>query len=312
MFPRVHEVAAARHPGRDILFGQVDRFGFEGASPGHMRVETLPLGTVTVALVRSTGHDIALFEPARSSLLIPLAGRIAVSTRGGALETSAGGALFVSPGHRTTQVRPPVDRVYEAVVALAPRARTEKESPAGATHPGRDRVFAALAQDAAAAAVSGYCRYLVEEWARPGTPLDRPGARRASEALLLDLFAALDWADPEQPARAAPTRRVRRAEEIMRARSDEPLTVEDLARETGVGVRSLQLAFREHRGTSPRSALNALRLERANERLCAPGPATSVTGIALDCGFTHFGRFAAAYRQRFGEAPSETLRRARS
>jgi AraC-like DNA-binding protein len=289
----------------------VDRFGFVDADPGRMRVETLPLGTVTVALVRSTGHDIALHEPDRSSFLIPLAGRIAVSTRGDTLETAAGGALFVSPGHRTTQVRAPVDRAYEAVVALAPRSRPEKDSRGGAARPARDRVFASHAQDAAAAAVSGYCRYLVEEWARPGTPLDRPGARRASEALLLDLFAALDADDAEVPARAAPTRRVRLAEEIMRARSDEPLTVAGLARETGVGVRSLQLAFREHRGTSPRAALNALRLDRAREQLVAPDAATSVTEVALANGFTHFGRFAAAYRLRFGEPPSETLRRAR-
>ncbi len=35
----------------------------------------------------------------------------------------------------------------------------------------------------------------------------------------------------------------------------------------------------------------------------------SVTGIALENGFTELGRFAVRYRQMFGESPSETLRR---
>ena len=34
----------------------------------------------------------------------------------------------------------------------------------------------------------------------------------------------------------------------------------------------------------------------------------SVTGIALENGFTELGRFAVRYRQMFGETPSETLR----
>jgi AraC-like DNA-binding protein len=37
----------------------------------------------------------------------------------------------------------------------------------------------------------------------------------------------------------------------------------------------------------------------------------SVTDVAFRWGFTHPGRFADAYRERFGQASSETLRRAR-
>ena len=31
--------------------------------------------------------------------------------------------------------------------------------------------------------------------------------------------------------------------------------------------------------------------------------------VAARCGFPHFGRFAVAYRRRYGETPSQTLRR---
>ena len=56
--------------------------------------------------------------------------------------------------------------------------------------------------------------------------------------------------------------------------------------------------------------LRARRLERAHTQLSAT-PQRSVAEVALECGFEHLGRFSGAYRQRFGESPSETLRRAR-
>jgi AraC-like DNA-binding protein len=37
----------------------------------------------------------------------------------------------------------------------------------------------------------------------------------------------------------------------------------------------------------------------------------SVTRIAMKWGFRHLGRFAVGYRDRFGETPSQTRRRAR-
>jgi AraC-like DNA-binding protein len=39
-----------------------------------------------------------------------------------------------------------------------------------------------------------------------------------------------------------------------------------------------------------------------------PHDGVTVTGVAADCGFGHQGRFAAAYRDRYGVAPATTLR----
>jgi transcriptional regulator GlxA family with amidase domain len=49
------------------------------------------------------------------------------------------------------------------------------------------------------------------------------------------------------------------------------------------------------------------RLERARQMLQTPDAATTVTGTALLCGFHNQGHFARAYRNQFGELPSETL-----
>lgn len=58
--------------------------------------------------------------------------------------------------------------------------------------------------------------------------------------------------------------------------------------------------------------LQDCRLDLARERLCRGEARTSVTSVALDCGFTHVGRFAAAYRARHGEPPQATLKGGRT
>lgn len=58
--------------------------------------------------------------------------------------------------------------------------------------------------------------------------------------------------------------------------------------------------------------LRAVRLERARLDLSRGGDGdTSVTEVALRWGFGHLGQFAADYKRRFGELPSQSLRKAR-
>lgn len=102
---------------------------------------------------------------------------------------------------------------------------------------------------------------------------------------------------------------VRRAAALMEEHSSETLTVADVAEAIGVSEWALQEGFRRHLGTTPRGYLLGVRLNRAHQRLELGDPgSTSVAEVASACGFTHLGRFAAAYRQRFGVSPSTTLR----
>lgn len=85
------------------------------------------------------------------------------------------------------------------------------------------------------------------------------------------------------------------------------LTAADLARVAGVPQRSLHDAFHRRFGVSPLRYLRDLRLDRARAALEAD-PAATVASVAHAVGLHHPGRFAAAYRERFGEAPRETPR----
>src|SRR5262249_52511116 len=55
-----------------------------------------------------------------------------------------------------------------------------------------------------------------------------------------------------------------------------------------------------------------LRLDAVHRLLRAGDDHADVTTVAADHGFIHFGQFAARYRQRFHELPSETRRRNRA
>nr|WP_311966966.1 AraC family transcriptional regulator [Bradyrhizobium archetypum] len=101
---------------------------------------------------------------------------------------------------------------------------------------------------------------------------------------------------------------LRRAREFLDAHAEEPLDLAQLAEAAGIGVRALQLGFRRHFGTSISEMLRDIRLAHLNIRLVAASPDDSVTEIAFELGFTHLGRMASAYRAKFGETPSATLR----
>ncbi|MDD7941407.1 AraC family transcriptional regulator [Actinomycetospora lutea] len=107
----------------------------------------------------------------------------------------------------------------------------------------------------------------------------------------------------------APRRVLRRVLDLVESAHDSTLTVADLAACAGTSERALHAAFRRELGTTPMAYLRGRRLEAAREDLLAAPPGDGVAAIAMRHGFSHLGRFAAAYRARFGEPPSSTLRR---
>ncbi|MEV0898691.1 AraC family transcriptional regulator [Actinoplanes sp. NPDC049802] len=110
------------------------------------------------------------------------------------------------------------------------------------------------------------------------------------------------------PATGTP-RPIHRAIEAITGEPEHTFTVGELAAIAGISVRSLQSGFRRYVGCAPMAYLQDVRLTRAHEALRRGDPAAvTVATVAHRWGFAHLGRFASAYRKRFGVSPSETLR----
>jgi AraC-like DNA-binding protein len=95
------------------------------------------------------------------------------------------------------------------------------------------------------------------------------------------------------------------AERFARSRLCAPIALEDLARAAGVSARTLHMHCTREFNVGPMEWLRNLRLDIARERL-QQSRSVQVTEVAMSCGFGHLGRFAAYYRERFGELPRDT------
>jgi transcriptional regulator GlxA family with amidase domain len=116
---------------------------------------------------------------------------------------------------------------------------------------------------------------------------------------------------PMDPAALASRRMavVEQAESYVRGHLDTRVPVSRLCRVVGLSERGLRNAFHSVRGMSPTQYMRSVRLRDVRRALSASQDRrATVTGIATSYGFYELGRFAAAYREAFGEVPSETLR----
>jgi transcriptional regulator GlxA family with amidase domain len=131
------------------------------------------------------------------------------------------------------------------------------------------------------------------------------------ETLLATLGTARDF----EPVRTDHARQsqalvVKAAEDYALSHTDERVYVTDLCRAAAVSERALEYAFKEVMGLTPVAYLVRLRLHRVRQALlAATHGTTTVSAVALDWGFWHFGEFSRAYKDCFGELPSDTLRR---
>lgn len=102
-----------------------------------------------------------------------------------------------------------------------------------------------------------------------------------------------------------------RANRYLDQRLGEHVSIADLCLAAGAAERTLHHVFKRQYGLPPMTYLKHLRLNRAREEMQSARGSDSVTEIALRCGFSHLGRFAADYRRLFGELPSQALRHVR-
>jgi len=155
--------------------------------------------------------------------------------------------------------------------------------------------------------------YLTNELEYNDLVMRNPDLRRSYDEILLSALLALphnqlEKLNKDRQYQITPGL-VRRAEEYMKAHLNEAITISDLLQICNCSRSVLFSAFRKAQGYTPMEFLTEQRLQSARERLLKSNFESSVALIALECGFINLGRFSQYYRNRFGELPSDTLRK---
>lgn len=275
------------------------------------------VGEIAVSSL-SYGCEAALqIEPAREFLLVSLQlrGHGSVSSSRGRVEGGRG--LITVDSSPLHEVSKRYSADSERLHVRIGRARIERLLAEVAGRPLQRPLEFALGVEADTPAGTHWCdglRLALGYLAPGGVAGPALMVRRLEESLLMMLLTELphnhgDWLAAQPPAPVP--RHVRRAEEYIRAHAGSDLTLADIAQAAGTSVRSLTEGFRRYRDTTPMRYLRDVRLDGVREALCRGEAGTSVAAVAARFGFVHPGRFAADYQRRFGERPSDTLRRAR-
>jgi AraC-like DNA-binding protein len=148
--------------------------------------------------------------------------------------------------------------------------------------------------------------------AKPEIVVHREAARALEHEMFHTLINCLTTcAVYSRPAARRHTNVMGRFEAVLSTERDRQISTPELCAGVGVSERTLRTCCVAVLGMSPGSYVRLRRLGHVRTALTRADPATaSIAEIARRHGFSELGRFAAAYRMAFGEAPSITLRTA--
>jgi AraC-like DNA-binding protein len=146
-----------------------------------------------------------------------------------------------------------------------------------------------------------------------GEPARLPPGQRLEEAALAALLNHLAAGAEVLPMGFGPAsfeRIVERARDFIEGHVDDVLSIDRIAAAAHASRRTLNRAFLEILGETPRSYVLKLRLQRIRDELASANETElTVTMVSNRWGAPELGRLAARYREMFDELPSETLRR---
>jgi AraC-like DNA-binding protein len=279
-----------------------------------MELVSAHLGEVTAGLL-SYGHAIHLQtgDTTQFHVNVTLEGRAASRSGNEAPLMTTRGQAIVFPVGEPAQVTWSADARHLCLMVTRASLEGELEQLLGRSLPRR------LAFERCLRAEVGHLwqpaiELVRQELENPQGLLTLPRVARHLEGLVLDgllLSQPHNYQDllhlAGAPGRAGA---IARAAELLEELPSEPWTVVRLAHEVHLSVRALQYGFKRDFDMPPMTYLKRVRLRHAHQALLASAPEiTTVTAVARACGFFHMSRFAAAYREAFGELPSETLGR---
>ncbi|WP_300719802.1 AraC family transcriptional regulator [Pseudomonas sp.] len=102
---------------------------------------------------------------------------------------------------------------------------------------------------------------------------------------------------------------VQRAINYIHQHAREEIKLNEIVACSGVSRLKLFDGFKKHIGLPPMFYIRRYRLGEIRKAIIQDRSNAQISGIALDWGYTHLGRFSSDYRKFFGECPSHTAKR---
>jgi AraC-like DNA-binding protein len=287
----VTRVLAAGPPGRffhsNITEG-VDRFSITRLrNTDHLDVDTSPLGFVMVGKV--------------------LSGRYLAESRSARLDTSSGRPFLYPCDEVIHGAGTPLD------LGLVNLDLAYVQSVAGLGDRPLEFYGTRPVSDGAARRWGETVNRMLDDVIRTDGALDnillRDASSREMARMLLRTFASNALDPMLESGETAAFAAVRRALEFIETNAAQPITLDEIAAAARLSPRGVQAAFQRHLGRSPMEHLRRIRLDAVHQELRAADPFAGVTvaAVAQRWGFSHLGRFAAAYRAQYGAPPRQTL-----
>ena len=163
------------------------------------------------------------------------------------------------------------------------------------------------------AMISRTIKYVIHELNYTDLAPSHPGFLQSLDQLLVSALLTLPHNKSEHLEAGYNTNPapgvVRRAEEYMRENLANPITILDVLQVSACSRSVLFSSFKRARNYTPMEFLTEQRLQKARNTFLHSEDTDSVSSVAINSGFTNLGRFAQTYANRFGELPSDTLKK---
>lgn len=266
-------------------------------------------GTGPVRIARlGWGADVAVQSdhPGAYGVNIPMTGRLD-SVVGGTEVSSAPGTATVCPPDVTTRI-PHWTSSCEIIGVRFDHEYLEREMHRILGRPGRPLPHQVDLSTSAGATWLRFVESLADQMDGPRCLLHNDLVASQLLSAVTTAFVLAAVPDDAEGAAATRPRIVKRVIDALHENPARAWTAGEMAEKAGVSVRRLQEGFRQYVGRSPTEYLTDIRMVRARDELLDAPPGDTVAAVALRWGFAHSGRFAAAYRTRFGTSPSAALR----
>ena len=296
----VHEVVADAyfpHELRPLSRDTAARSSLESSQMGPSRLARIGFGA-PVSI--ESGH------PGAYGINIPLAGRI-VSVTGGTEVTSTPGLATICPPDTRTVITN-WSSSCEIIGFKVDRDYLQREMDRVLARPGQELPRQLDLRTGAGADWLRFVRSVADQALRDSVLLHSDQVSQQLCGALTTALVLTAMPDDDTGAAGIRPRIVKRVIDAIQQDPARPWSAGEMAELVGVSVRRMQQGFREYVGMTPMEYLVDVRLERVHADLTGIGSCATVSEVATRWGIMHTGRFAAAYRRKYGVTPSESLR----